>query len=120
MSCSGFNNCQAEEVNRIGFPSDKDSLYAQKIYDKQTAANRCYANVPRTTNIIEGFGLPKMTMENMIKIGIIILLIVLFISLIYDYGAAANTNNDIFVQNGGGYGNESYFELTPITLLDEY
>ncbi len=120
MSCSAFNNCQTEEVKKMGFPADNDSLYAQKIYDKQTAANRCYANVPRTTSIIEGFGLPVMTMENIIKIGIVILLIILFVSLIYDYGANANTNNEVFAQTGGFNGNESYFELTPITLLDEY
>ena len=113
MSCAGFNNCQSEEVNKMGFPVDNNSLYAQKIYDAQTAASRCYAQAPRTTSIIEGFGM-SMSMENIIKIGIVILLIVLFISLICDYSGNAK---EVSVQTGGGV--DSYFELTPITMLGE-
>jgi hypothetical protein len=99
----------------MSFPVDNNSLYAQKIYDTQTAANRCYANMPRTTNIIEGFG-NTFTMENIIKIGIVLLLIYLFFSLLCDY----NNPQATFGPQLGGNITESYFELTPMSFLGEY
>lgn len=115
MSCSNFNNCKTQETNNMGFPSDADTLYAQKIYDDQTAANRCYANQPRSTNIVEGFGMGGFTWEKIIKIGIIILLVILFISLVCDYTSL----KEVSIQQGGFGLTESNFELTAITELGE-
>lgn len=114
MSCPNFNKCKTQEVNNIGFPVDANSLYAQKIYDTQTAASRCYSNQPRGTNIVEGFG-ASFSFENIIKYGIIFLLIVLFISLVCDYVKP----KEISIQEGGFGATESFFELTPITELGE-
>jgi hypothetical protein len=95
----------------MSFPVDNNSLYAQKIYDEQVAASRCYAHAP--INVVEGFGM-GMSMENIIKIGIVILLVILFISLICDYGSQSK---EVFTQAGGAI--DSYFELTPISMFGE-
>ena len=114
MACTNFNNCKSQEVNNIGFPADKDSLYAKKIYDTQTAASRCYANAPRGVNIVEGFG-SSFTLEGIIKFGIIVLLIILFISLICDY----STKEITLMKGGADVATESFFELTALSILGE-
>lgn len=116
MSCTNFDNCRKQESDKMGYPIDSNSLYGQKIYDNQTAASRCYAvqtPVQNRTNIVEGFGLNFFTWEKIIKIAIILLLIVLFVSLVCDY-----TQRGEGVQ-AGGLANDSYFELTAITELGE-
>ena len=113
MSCPNFNKCRTQETDNMGFPVDSNSLYAQKIYDNQTAASRCYANQPRSTNIVEGFG-SNLSLENIIKYGIILLLIILFISLVCDY----TKDKEVSFQSGGS-NTESFFELTAITELGE-
>lgn len=114
MSCSNYNNCRNKEVDNMAFPTDKDSLYAQKIYDQQTAASRCYSNQPRSVNIIEGFG-DNLTLTNIIKYGIIILVLILVLSLIYDNFFAYKM--EVSIMEGGKFSAE-YYNLTPIDLGD--
>lgn len=114
MSCSNYNNCRNKEVNNMAFPADKDSLYAQKIYDDQTAASRCYSKQPRSVNIIEGFG-ENLTLASIIKYGIIILVLILVLSLIYDHFIANKI--EISVMDGGKL-SDAYYNLTPIDLGD--
>jgi hypothetical protein len=119
MSCANFDNCRTQEVNKMAFPTDDNSLYAQKIYDEQTAASKCYNAQPIVRpNIVEGFSLTQgFTWKKIITIVIIILLILLFISLFHNFEFNYEYNRTY--QQNGGFDNESYFELTAISELHE-
>ena len=73
MSCDSYENCYKQELHNMEFPTDNESLYADKIYDKQTARNTCYNAHP--ISIVEGFG--SLSWNTIIKVLIVILLIYL-------------------------------------------
>lgn len=75
-NCENYNNCMRTEMKNLEHPIDKNSLYMNRIYDKQTAARRCYQNNP--IRIIEGFN-NNVTWDKIIKWIVVILLIVLFV-----------------------------------------
>lgn len=50
-NCEDYNNCVQSELEYLQEPVDEQSLYANRFYDGQVAANRCY----NTMNAIEGF-----------------------------------------------------------------
>ena len=82
MSCKTFENCYNDELNTMKYPVDTESLYANRYYDEQTGKARCYAKNP--INIVEGFGM-KLTLTNIIKFAVVILLIFLAYSLSKDF-----------------------------------
>ncbi len=80
MACDNFD-CIIEEKKKIAHPIDNLSLYEKKLYDAQTANRRCYEKNP--INIIEGFSY-SVTWANAIKVLVIVLLVILFVSLLMD------------------------------------
>lgn len=103
MSCDAYGNCVDQKREQLKYPLDINSLYANRIYDNQTANSRCYVNNP--VNIIEGFG---TTLGGLIKLIVVILIILLLISLFTDYGKPKE-----IVQVG--IGSPSIVELTQFT-----
>ena len=81
MSCNSYESCNNKERETLKYPIDSESLYMQRIYDNQTANNRCYIKNP--IEITEGFG-SSLTWEMVLKILVIILLIALFVILAKD------------------------------------
>lgn len=57
MPCTDFNNCKQEMMDRLEQPTDENSLYADRIYDNQTASRRCAEAANPLTKVLEGFGL---------------------------------------------------------------
>ena len=82
MSCHNFEGCHKDELERMQYPIDSESLYSNRYYDEQTANNRCYAKGP--IEILEGFGF-GFSLTNLIKIAVVILLIYLAYSLSKDF-----------------------------------
>lgn len=81
--CGNFDSCMRKEMENMRYPLDKRSLYVNRLYDKQTAARRCYERNP--INIVEGFGQWDASWNNIIKWVVVILLIILFIILAKDF-----------------------------------
>lgn len=50
-NCEDYDNCVQSELEYLREPIDEQSLYANRFYDNQVAANRCYNKF----NPIEGF-----------------------------------------------------------------
>ena len=71
MDCSNFNNCVSQKMAQLSYPEDKKSLYAERIYDLETANRRCY----------EGFGFPS-DMSTIFKWIVLILVVYLGIMLL--------------------------------------
>ncbi len=111
MACAGYNNCRENEMKKLRFPVDENSLYGQRLYDQQTADSRCYSMHPMNIQIKEGFG-SWFTWDMLIKVVIAILIVVLLYSLYTEY------NMTEVSMSGGGYV-DSHFALTPISLLGE-
>ena len=72
-----MQECVQQELNKISFPQDPNSLYANRFYDYQVAKNKCY-----NQNIVEGF---NTTWYNIIKWIAIVLLVIVFFILIADF-----------------------------------
>ncbi len=74
-SCQNFDRCGINAAQTLAHPTDKQSLYADRIYDSQTVNNRCYSKHP--VNIIEGFG--KFNMNKILRwVCIIVILVIIF------------------------------------------
>ena len=82
MSCAGYDSCVNRERENMNYPMDNESLYANRFHDNQTAHSRCYQEHP--IDILEGFGC-KISWEKILKLVIVILLIILFVSLAKDF-----------------------------------
>lgn len=50
-NCQDYDNCVQSELEYLNQPADKNSLYANRIYDDQVANSRCYNKL----EAIEGF-----------------------------------------------------------------
>jgi hypothetical protein len=50
---NSFDQCVRDKQDQMAYPIDDESLYAQRLYDYQTANRRCYEKNPIN---IEGFG----------------------------------------------------------------
>jgi hypothetical protein len=81
-SCAGYDDCIAKTMDTLRYPMDKRSLYRYRIYDKQTANRRCYESNP--INILEGFGSTELTLTNILKWLIVIVIIYLIYVLVTD------------------------------------
>lgn len=51
--CDSFDQCVRDKQEQMAYPIDAESLYAQRLYDSQTANQKCYERYPIN---IEGFG----------------------------------------------------------------
>jgi len=78
--CQGYNKCIRGMRKQLRYPIDYKSLYANRIYDNQTANNKCYQNFP--INIIEGFGFNKDFFKN-ISNWILVIIIVCIIGTVF-------------------------------------
>lgn len=65
-------------------PTNENSLYAERIYDEQTASRRCYEKNP-ITNILEGFsgGSKWETVSKWLSIFLIVCLIIWCLTAIF-------------------------------------
>lgn len=79
MSCNRYDNILKRERNNLRYPLDTNSLYANKIYDNQTAYRRAYTLRP--IEIVEGFGYSSDLLSTIIK-WLIVLLIIYIIVII--------------------------------------
>ncbi|ARF11447.1 hypothetical protein Klosneuvirus_1_304 [Klosneuvirus KNV1] len=81
MSCSSYDDCRKRENKTLEYPTDVNSLYANRYYDLQTENTRCYQRNPIT--ILEGFG--RSGFGQLLKLVLFVLLIILVVSLFSDY-----------------------------------
>ncbi|MCJ7637360.1 MAG: hypothetical protein MUO21_07705 [Nitrososphaeraceae archaeon] len=102
MACNNYEDCYKRELNNMEHPMDNESLYADRIYDRQTARDRCYSFNP--IQIIEGFG---ASWNTIIKLLIVILLIYLVYELSKEFGG-----KKIETQAGGFINSPSPFNLS--------
>ena len=108
MSCDAYGNCVNQKKNQLRYPLDINSLYANRIYDNQTANRRCYVQDP--INIVEGFG--TWSVWDIIKLVVVVLLILLLVSFATDYFRPTE------VVQVGGLATPSMIELSQITNLE--
>jgi len=111
-NCQNFDSCRSKEKETLQYPVDEKSLYADKIYDNQTANKRCYQKNP--TNILEGFGFGcELSMDKIIKLTIVVLLVIAFVFLARDVFTGPK-------QMVGGFValSTQATELTAISLID--
>lgn len=81
MSCQDYESCLYKEKENAYFPTDKESLYAEKYYDDQTAEKKCYNE--NRISLLEGFGC-SVSWGKVLKLVIIILLVIFFIVILRD------------------------------------
>ena len=81
--CTNYDACIAGKRNNLRYPTDSQSLYANRIYDNQTANRRCYEG-GNPIEIIEGFNC-NFTWDQLLKGVVIILLIIAFVALAKDF-----------------------------------
>lgn len=84
MNCGGYDNCISDKRQTLSHPVDTKSLYANRIYDNQTANRRCYNYNP--IDIIEGFGLGNLDMKTLLKWGILFLIVCAILMMVMDGG----------------------------------
>jgi hypothetical protein len=77
-------NCISDKRQTLSHPVDTKSLYANRVYDNQTANRRCYNYNP--VDIIEGFGLGNMDMKAILKWGILFLIVCAILMMVMDGG----------------------------------
>jgi hypothetical protein len=84
MTCTDFNKCKQEMMDQLEKPINENSLYADRIYDEQTASRRCYEKNP-ITNILEGFsgGSKWETVSKWSSIFLIVCLIIWCLTAIF-------------------------------------
>jgi len=79
--CMKYNTCVKNLVKQMQVPTDTTALYADRLYDTQTAGRRCYEQGP-VTNFVEGFGFGgNMNMGTILKWVLIAAVIYLLYSL---------------------------------------
>lgn len=83
MSCQNYETCNKDEMDKLAFPMDSESIYADRYYDDQTARDRCYRKNP--VEIVEGFGWGYLTWTNLIKLIVVCLLVYLAYSVSQDF-----------------------------------
>lgn len=94
MSCSNYDSCIQRERHNLRHPVDKKSLYANRVYDNQTANRRCYEGSPIN---IEGFGCPsRETINTLIRWAVIALVVYIIFSFV------AGGQNPFTTQQIGG------------------
>ena len=111
MTCTDFNNCKKEMLDRLEQPTDENSLYADRIYDNETATRRCYETKNPVARVLEGFGLTggsKSCMETISKWLSIFLVVCL---IIWCLSAIFSPNEEIHL------GVESISEFDPATIF---
>nr|QBK89124.1 MAG: hypothetical protein LCMiAC02_02170 [Mimivirus LCMiAC02] len=79
--CQNFNECGINARQTLAYPTDKRSLYADRIYDNQTVNNRCYSKHP--INIIEGFG--KFNVNKIIRWVFIFIILCIIFTFVVDF-----------------------------------
>lgn len=94
-SCASYDDCIAKTMDTLKYPLDKRSLYRYRIYDKQTANRRCYESHP--INILEGFGSADLTLTNILKLAIILVVIY----LIYLFATGKHPSDTVKALAGG-------------------
>lgn len=82
MSCNNYDACVNKEKEHMRYPIDSESLYFDRVHDNQTANTRCYRNHP--IEFVEAFGY-KISWERVLKLIVVILLIVLFVTLAKEF-----------------------------------
>lgn len=102
MACNNYENCYKKELDNMAFPMDKESLYAERIYDSQTARNRCYDQNP--IKIVEGF-------NGSWNIIIKLLIVLLLLYLVYELSKGYNSE-----QVGGFIDSVSQFNISEYKL----
>lgn len=112
MTCTDLNNCRKEMLDRLEQPTDENSLYAERIYDNEVAARRCY-ETKGLTKVLEGFGLNMTggsTMETISKWLSIFLVVCL---IIWCLSAMFSPNEEVSL------GVESISDFDPATIFRE-
>ena len=77
--CNNYNNCLCNKTGIMKYPTDEQSLYANKIYDNQIANSRCIKHNP--AGFIEGFGCTvnwNTVLQFLIIVGVVFLVISFF------------------------------------------
>ncbi len=74
-NCDNYDDCIRTTRRTLKHPIDRNSLYRNRIYDNQTARRRCFELSP--INILEGFGGGGLTVNNLLKWAIILLIVYL-------------------------------------------
>lgn len=98
-----YMKCREDTRNKLAYPVDNRSLYANRTYDNETTNRRCYENNP--IKIVEGFG-----KVNAWTVVIVALIIIVAIYAYYKY-----ISNSEVVHIGG----MSTMNLTDISLSGE-
>lgn len=108
MACDNWDNCVDDEMKDMAYPTDRTSLYRNKIYDSQIASGRCYEMNP--IRIMENFDTGSWSFW--IVCLVILLLIVLIGFLFKDYMYDGK-------MTGGGFDLESpsEFNLASLNLI---
>lgn len=69
MSCNNYQNCINKKRDELRYPVDSKSLYAQRLYDNQTANKHCYKQHPIN---IEPFNTDNLfSMNNLLMYAVI-------------------------------------------------
>ncbi len=83
VSCESYNACANARKKQMRFPADRNSLYAQGLYDNQMADRSCYEKGP--IDYVEGFnclGFRNLPWTTILKWIVGILLVVLIVMLV--------------------------------------
>ena len=80
-SCTSYDGCVGRTRQTLAYPTDQESLYADRIYDNQAANRRCYEKNP--IEIKEGFG--KRRINRMIRWIIIIIILYILITMLMQF-----------------------------------
>jgi len=79
-------NTQVDNLNnQMLYPTDPQSLYADRIYDEQTAEKRAYESVSPMQRIMDSFKMRDgLTMTNVLKVVLILVIVYLAYTLYMD------------------------------------
>ena len=80
-SCTDHNSCLGQYGQTLAYPTDPESLYGDRIYDKQTSNRRCYEKSP--INIVEGFG--RRGINRIIRWVIIIIILYILLTMLIQF-----------------------------------
>ena len=79
-NCESYDAHVSGTRNTLRHPMDTRSLYRHRIYDNQTANRRSYESHP--IEIVEGFGSSDLSLNTLLKWGIILVVIYLIFMML--------------------------------------
>jgi len=105
-NCETYDSCIAQNRDQLRHPMDTRSLYRNRIYDNQTANKRCYEGNP--INIVEGFGAGGLSLNKLLRWGIVILLVYLVVMMFVDARGTTTT----------GFGQPTFGAMTQTSPME--